>query len=109
MRRSVVLVATFLLTAALVSGCGGGAIIPNVLTGRADVNAAGDSGSITTSDWTYSLPTEGVTWTDHQGNVHDGGRPDCLGPGTSTEIRFAAVETRIEGSTWRAVVWISCQ
>jgi hypothetical protein len=91
------------------SACGGGTVSPDIQTGRADVNAAGDGGSITTADWTYSLPTEGIAWTDRDGSYHDGGRPDCLAPGTSSEIRFAAVETRVEGSTWRAVVWISCE
>lgn len=90
-------------------GCGGGTVSPDIQTGRADVNASGDGGSITTADWTYSLPTEGITWIDRQGSRHDGGRPECLSPDTSAEVRFAAVETRIEGWTWRAVVWISCQ
>jgi hypothetical protein len=95
------------LSLALVAGCQT-VISPQVQTGRADVNATGDGGSISTSDWTYSLPTEGIVWVDGTGARHDGGRPDCLAPGTSTQIRFAAVETRVEGATWRAVVWIAC-
>ena len=73
------------------------------------MTAAGDGGSITTSTWTYSLPTEGVNWTDREGTIHDAGRPDCLALGTSTDVRFAAVQVTVEGSTWRPVVWISCQ
>jgi len=108
-RNGAVLVGACLMAAGILAGCGGGPVSPDIQTGRADVNAAGDGGSITTSDWTYSLPTEGVNWVDRQGSLHDGGRPECLAPGTSTEIRFAAVEVRVGGSTWRAVVWISCQ
>jgi len=62
-----------------------------------------------TSDWTYSLPTTGVTWVDRQGGLHDGGRPECLAPGTSTDVTFAAVEVRVGAATWRTVVWVSCQ
>jgi hypothetical protein len=94
----------------MLAGCGSaGAVGPAIQTGRADVNEAGDGGSITTADWTYGLPTEGVRWTDHEGQLHDGGRPACLRPGTSNEMRFAAVEVRVEGSTSRAVVWIGCE
>lgn len=96
------------LSFVLIAGCQT-AISPQVQTGRADVNATGDGGSISTSDWTYSLPTEGIVWVDRGGVRHDGGRPECLPPGASTQIRFAAVETRVGDATWRAVVWISCQ
>jgi hypothetical protein len=80
---------------------------PEIQTGRAD--AAEGAISIETGDWTYSVPLEGVTWIDAQGSRHDSGRPDCLAPGVSRQIRFAAVETTVEGVTWRPVVWVSCQ
>jgi hypothetical protein len=108
-RRGAVLAGACLLTAWILAGCGAAVVSPNVQTGRADVNAAGDGGSITTTDWTYSLPTTGITWVDRQGSLHDGGRPECLAPGTSTDVKFAAVDIQVGGSTWRAVVWISCQ
>jgi hypothetical protein len=108
-RRRAVLVGALLVGATILSGCAGGAVSPDIQTGRADVNGAGDGGSITTNDWTYSLPTSGVNWVDRQGGLHDGGRPECLAPGTSTDVKFAAVEVRVERSTWRSVVWISCQ
>lgn len=98
-----------LVAAGLLAGCGTAPVSPTVQTGRADVNAAGDGGSISTADWTYSLPTAGINWVDRQGVRHDGGRPDCLAPGTSTNVRFAAVDVRVGDSSWRAVVWISCQ
>jgi hypothetical protein len=98
-----------LVAAGILAGCGSGAVSPAIQTGRADVNAAGDGGSISTSDWTYGLPTTGVQWTDRQGSRHDGGRPECLAPGTSTQVQFAAVNVQVGDSTWRAVVWISCQ
>ena len=109
MRSGAIVVGVCLVAAGILTGCGGAAVSPDIQTGRADVNAAGDGGSISTSAWTYGLPTEGVTWIDRQGIEHDGGRPECLAPGTSTDVRFAAVEVRVGGSTWRPVVWISCQ
>jgi hypothetical protein len=109
MRRGAILAGAFLVTAGVFGGCGTAAVNPNVQTGRADVNAEGDGGSITTSNWTYSLPTAGINWVDRQGSLHDGGRPDCLAPGKSTDVKFAAVEVHVGASTWRAVVWISCQ
>jgi hypothetical protein len=48
-------------------------------------------------------------WVDRQGMRHDRGRPECLAPGTSGDVKFAAVEVQIGGATWRPVVWISCQ
>jgi hypothetical protein len=109
MRSRVFVTGACLMVAVIVSGCATGAVSPDIQTGRADVNAAGDGGSITTSDWTYGLPTEGVNWVDAEGTFHDGGRPECLAPGTSTEVRFAAVNVEVDGQTWRPVVWISCQ
>jgi hypothetical protein len=103
------LISACLVAAVILGGCAGSAVSPVIQTGRADVNAAGDGGSITTSDWTYSLPASGFNWVDRQGSLHDGGRPECLAPGTSSEVRFAAVDVHVEGATWRAVVWISCQ
>ena len=110
MRSRAIVVGAFLVAAGILAGCGGGgAVSPDIQTGRADVNAAGNGGSITTNDWTYGLPTEGVNWVDRQGTLRDAGLPECLAPGTSTDVRFGAVEVRVEGVTWRAVVWISCQ
>lgn len=109
MSKGFALMAGALGVAALLGGCGPGAVSPTVQTGRADVNEAGDRGSISTGDWTYGLPTSGVSWVDRQGTRHDSGRPECLAPGTSTNVKFAAVEVRVGDATWRPVVWISCQ
>ena len=109
MRSRAVLVGACLVAAGVLGGCGSGTVNPEVQTGRADVNAAGDGGSITTSDWTYGLPTAGISWVDQEGSLHDTGRPECLTPGTSTNVKFAAVEVHVGASTWRPVVWISCQ
>ena len=108
-RSLVRLAGTSLVAATFLVSCAGGTVTPAIQTGRADVNAAGDGGSISTSDWTYGLPASGVTWVDSAGTSHDGGQPECLVPGTSTEVRFAALDVTVEGSTWRPVVWISCQ
>ncbi|HEX7948903.1 MAG TPA: hypothetical protein VF494_01035 [Candidatus Limnocylindrales bacterium] len=109
MRSKSFLVGACLVVATIVAGCGAGTVSPNVQTGHAVVNGAGDGGTIETSDWNYGLPTSGVTWVDGQGASHDGGRPDCLAPGTSRDIRFAAVNVQVGSATWRAVVWVSCQ
>ena len=109
MHSRVFVAGACLMAAGILSGCGASSVSPNIQTGRADVNAAGDGGSITTSDWTYGLPTAGVSWVDRQGSLHDGGRPDCLAPGTSTRVRFAAVNVEVNGVTWRPVVWLSCE
>jgi hypothetical protein len=108
--KSLLLGAGLILTAAI-AGCGAGTVTPDVQTGHAVVNGAGDGGTIETSDWNYGLPTSGVTWVDSQGAIHDAGsgRPDCLAPGTDRDIGFAAVNVRLGESTWRAVVWVSCQ
>jgi hypothetical protein len=108
MRSPASVVGTCLVVAAFVAGCQS-AIGPDIQIGRADVNASGDGGSITTADWTYNLLTEGITWVDRMGSRHDSGRPECLAPGTSTQVRFAAVEVHVQGGTWRPVVWIACQ
>lgn len=107
--RSGAVLATGLVLAALLEACGGGTVSPAVQTGRADVNGDGTGGSISTNDWTYGLPTSGVMWIDRQGRSHDTGLPECLAPGGSTNVKFAAVEVQVGGATWRTVVWISCQ
>lgn len=81
--------------------------VPEIQVGRAD--PAEGAISITTADWTYAVPLDGVTWVDAAGTIHDSGRPDCLAAGASRQIRFAAVEVTIDGSRWRPVVWVSCQ
>jgi hypothetical protein len=109
-RRGAVLPAGVLMVAAFLGACGsGGTVSPAVQTGRADVNSDGTGGWISTDDWTYWLPTEGVRWIDRQGTSHETGLPECLAPGASTDVKFAAVEVQVGGATWRPVVWISCQ
>ena len=78
-----------------------------IRTGRAD--AAEGAISILTDDWTYGVPVGGVAWTDKTGSWHEDGRPDCLPPGAASQIRFASVETTIDGTTWRPVVWVDCR
>lgn len=109
MRGAALLVGACLPLAAVLAGCGAGTVTPNVQVGHAVVNGAGTGGTIETSDWNYGLPTSGVNWVDRTGSLHDGGRPDCLAPGTSRDIQFAAVNVHVGESTWRAVVWVSCQ
>ncbi|MGH2513289.1 MAG: hypothetical protein ACRDGQ_11440 [Candidatus Limnocylindrales bacterium] len=70
MRSRAVLVGACLVAAGVLGDCGSGTVNPEVQTGRADVNAAGDGGSITTGDWTYGLPTVGITWVDPLDDGH---------------------------------------
>jgi hypothetical protein len=92
---------------AICAACGVAHVSPEIQTGRAD--AADNAISISTSDWTYNVGLDGVRWTDAAGVTWDSGRPSCLAPGVSRDVRFAAVETTVEGITWRPVVWVSCQ
>ena len=78
-----------------------------IRTGRAD--AAEGAISISTDDWTYGVPVGGVAWTDKTGSWHEDGRPDCLQPGTTHQIRFASVEATVAEITWRPVVWVDCR
>jgi len=108
MRKGLGLAATALAFGILVGGCQPVApATTQIQTGRAD--AADGAISISTDDWTYAVPLEGVNWVDAMGMTHDSGRPECLVPGASREVKFAAVEVTIEGRTWRPVVWVSCQ
>ena len=102
------LVAAALIAAATVGACQSPAASSAIIqTGRAD--AAEGAISIETGDWTYSVPLDGVTWIDSAGASHDSGRPECLAPGVSRQVRFAAVAVSIEGANLRPVVWVSCQ
>lgn len=77
-------------------------------TGRADSKGDG-GGSIITDGWTYGFSSD-VAWTDNSNSWHDGGLPDCLPPLSSVEgLRFAWVEAKVEGTTFRPVVWIDCR
>jgi hypothetical protein len=100
-------VAIGLALVALVAGCQTGTVEPRIETGRAD--AAEGAISIETAEWTYSVALDGVMWLDATNTWHDGGRPECLEPGASREVEFAAVEVSVRGTTWRPVVWVSCQ
>lgn len=77
-------------------------------TGRADSTAAG-GGSIITEGWTYGFSSD-VLWIDALDTWHEDGPIDCLPPLSSVEeVPFAWVEAKIEGVTWRPVIWIDCR
>ena len=71
------------------------------------------SGAISIEDangWFYSVPLDGVMWTDSKNALHDGERPDCLPPtGTTNPVKFAWVDVTVETSSWRSVVWVDCR
>lgn len=100
-----------MLAAVLIAACSARVAQPNttqILTGQ--VHAAEGAISIETGDWTYGVPLDGVRWVDAAGTVRESGRPDCLAPSaTGTRVAFAAVDVTVNGSTWRPVVWVSCQ
>ena len=101
-------VATIVLAVALGFLIGSWRSGVTIETGRADSTGNG-GGSITTDGWTYGFSSD-IAWTDASNSLHEGGIPDCLPPLSSVEgVRFAWVEARVEGSTWRPVVWIDCR
>lgn len=106
-RRAASIILGVLLVGAGCQAGAPGALEPRIQVGRAD--AAEGAISIETDDWTYAVPLEGVTWIDEQGTRWTSGRPSCLAPGVSRQIRFAAVTVTVDGATWRPVVWVSCQ
>ena len=60
--------------------------------------------------WVYAIPVDDVDWADAQGNLHLGGRPDCI-PASDSEIgpiSFGSVDVKIGGSERRVVVYVSC-
>ena len=80
----------------------------SIQTGRAD--SAEGAISITTADWTYGVPLDGVMWTDRLNRIHESGRPECLAPDVAPlQVRFAAIQVTVNDSTWRPVVWIDCR
>jgi hypothetical protein len=114
LHRAVKRVGTFAAGVVMVAACGSAtpsaaeapAAPVEILTGRADAEEGAIS--IETGDWTYNVPLD-VMWMDTLGSWHESGRPECLTPGVSRQIRFAAVEVTIEDSTWRPVVWVDCR
>jgi len=108
--RRLVASALLVIAAVTVAACitrthGNGDLL--LLTGRAD--AAEESISISTDDWTYAVGSEGVAWVDKANVLHMDGRPECLTPGVSRQVDFAAIEVTVEQMTWRPVVWVSCR
>lgn len=55
--------------------------------------------------------TPKVAWIDSAGTHQRSSWPGCLDvlPGTETTVRFASVDVRIEGASWRQVVMVDCR
>jgi hypothetical protein len=80
----------------------------HIETGQAHSTGNG-GGSIIAGGWTYGFPAD-IAWVDTSNSWHEGGIPDCLPPLSIVQgVRFAWVEASIEGTGWRAVVWIDCR
>jgi hypothetical protein len=106
--RGLLLVVALVVVAGSAGYLFGSRSSATVLTGRAD--SAEGAISITTADWTYGVPLDGVMWTDRLNRLHESGRPECLAPDVASfQVRFAAVEVTVNDSTWRPVVWIDCR
>ena len=107
-RRGLLLVVALAVVAGVAGFLFGSRSSATVLTGRAD--SAEGAISITTADWTYGVPLDGVMWTDRLNTLHESGRPECLAPDVAPfQVRFAAVQVTVNDSTWRPVVWIDCR
>ena len=75
----------------------------------ADGYATASQVSLSTSDWSYHVPLD-VPWTDSEGAWHESGRPECLrASGPIRTLRFATVTAKVDGTTWRPVVWVDCR
>jgi len=106
--RGVLLVVALVVAAGVGGYLFGSRSSATIQTGRAD--SAEGAISITTADWTYGVPLDGVMWTDRLNSLHESGRPECLAPDVASfRVRFAAVQVTVNDSTWRPVVWIDCR
>lgn len=57
--------------------------------------------------WSYDIPLS-VPWRDNESWRLDG-RPDCLPPtGEIVPVRFAETTVKIDGASWRQVVFVDC-
>jgi hypothetical protein len=69
--------------------------------------ATTDGASVEAGGWTYWVPAH-IPWQGADG-AHDGDRPSCLPTsGPVEKLRFVAVPVTVDGSSWRAVVFVSC-
>lgn len=57
----------------------------------------------------YSIP-QGISWTDANGSLHDGGRPTCLPPAQGVRVKdIEAVQFSTPGGvTTGTVLWVQC-
>lgn len=79
-----------------------------VLSGNAYVGAG--QAAVRVAGWTYSV-SDGVTWIDGSGSLHETGWPGCLSTqGTTVPIKFGEIQvTAPNGDSWRQVVWVDCR
>lgn len=85
-------------------GAHGSAVM--VLTGHA-YSAPAEIGAEANGQW-YEVPLD-VPWIGTNGAFNTGSRPACLPPiGTIARVRFGVTEASQGGSSWGAVVWVSC-
>ena len=77
------------------------------LEGRAGVGER--VATIESGGWSYGL-SQSVAWIDASGSFHEDGWPDCLGSaGNTTNVRFGAVEVKVDSVGFRAVVYVDCR
>jgi hypothetical protein len=82
---------------------------PSVAIRVADGYASPAQAGVSTKGWSYDVPLD-VQWRDATGSWHENGRPDCIPThGAIHHLRFATVTAKVEGVTWRPVVWVDCQ
>lgn len=79
----------------------------HVLTGNA--YSGNHQASVCVRGWCYAI-TDGVTWFDAAGSMHEDGWPSCLQLGARERIRFGEVAVSgPTGEAWRQVVWVDCR
>ena len=108
--RTAWILGVAVLLAIAATGCASGASNANVTIHTGTAHAGIDQVGIKGDDgWYYDIPSD-VMWTDSAGTWHDGEWPACLpATGQSARVRFASTQVTVNGTTWRPVVWVSCQ
>lgn len=85
-------------------GTSGSAVM--VLTGHA-YSAPAEISAEADGKW-YEVHLE-VPWIGANGDFNTGSRPACLPPkGWIARVKFGVTQASLGGSSWGAVVWVSC-
>ncbi len=74
------------------------------------LSATGVIGCTLADGWDVSIPL-GVSWSEADGTLHEGGRPQCLPPtgrGLEGPVRVTWTDVDVDGRGWRQVLHVAC-